>query len=122
MQMALPDRRIVNVIGDGSLMYYPQALWNAAAAGAPVLFVVLNNGCYRVLKIIIDRMGGPWADGAETTPGLDFATPAIDFVALAGSMGIEACRAVTPDDLRTALDRSAAATGPFLIDVVLPQD
>jgi thiamine pyrophosphate-dependent acetolactate synthase large subunit-like protein len=101
-------------------MYYPQALWSAAATGAPVLFIVLNNGCYQVLKIIIDRMGGPWGHTTDATPGLDFNTPAIDFVALAASMGVDGCRASTPDELRMALDRSAGVDGPFLIDVVLP--
>jgi benzoylformate decarboxylase len=122
MQMALPERRVVNVIGDGSLMYYPQALWSAASANVPVIFVVLNNGCYRVLKVIIDRMGGPWGADGERTPGLDFGSPPIDFVAMAESMGVSGQRVTTPTDLRTALERALDADGPFLVDVVLPQD
>ena len=68
IQMALPERRVVTVVGDGSLLYYPQALWNAATANAPVVFVVLNNTGYNVLKVIIDRMGGPWGAGRPTAP------------------------------------------------------
>jgi benzoylformate decarboxylase len=122
MQMALPERRVVNVVGDGSLMYYPQALWSAASAQTPVVFVVLNNGCYRVLKVIIDRMGGPWGSDGDRTPGLDFASPAIDFVAMAESMGVSGQRATTPTALHTALERAISADGPFLVDVVLQQD
>jgi benzoylformate decarboxylase len=122
MQMALPERRVVNVVGDGSLMYYPQALWSAASARVPVIFIVLNNGCYRVLKVIIDRMGGPWGSDGERTPGLDFASPAIDFVAMAESMGVSGQRATTPTALHTALERAISADGPFLVDVVLQQD
>ncbi len=122
MQMALPARRIVNVIGDGSLMYYPQALWSAASAQVPVIFIVLNNGCYRVLKVIIDRMGGPWGSDGERTPGLDFGSPAIDFVVMAESMGVSGKRATTPGEFRAALERALEADGPCLIDVALQQD
>jgi benzoylformate decarboxylase len=122
MKMAQPERPVVNVVGDGSLMYYPQALWSAASAQAPVIFLVLNNGCYRVLKVIIDRMGGPWGSDGETTPGLDFGAPAIDFVAMGESMGVSGQRATTPTELRAALERALSADGPFLVDVVLQQD
>jgi len=122
MQMAQPERPVVNVVGDGSLMYYPQALWSAASAHAPVIFIVLNNGCYRVLKVIIDRMGGPWGADGERTPGLDFGSPAIDFVAMGESMGVSGQRATTPEELRSAIERALSADGPFLVDVVLQQD
>jgi benzoylformate decarboxylase len=122
MKMAQPDRPVVNVVGDGSLMYYPQALWSAASAQVPVIFIVLNNGCYRVLKVIIDRMGGPWGTDGERTPGLDFGSPAIDFVAMGESMGVSGQRATTPTELRAALERALTADGPFLVDVRLQQD
>jgi benzoylformate decarboxylase len=122
MKMAQPERPVVNVVGDGSLMYYPQALWSAASAQVPVIFVVLNNGCYRVLKVIIDRMGGPWGSDGERTPGLDFGSPAIDFVAMGESMGVSGQRVTTPTELRAALERALTADGPFLVDVRLQQD
>jgi benzoylformate decarboxylase len=122
MKMAQPERPVVNVVGDGSLMYYPQALWSAASAQAPVIFVVLNNGCYRVLKVIIDRMGGPWGSDGDRTPGLEFGSPAIDFVAMGESMGVSGQRATTPTELRAALERALTADGPFLVDVILQQD
>lgn len=121
IKMALPERRVVNVVGDGSLMYYPQALWNAAHEATPVLFVVLNNGEYRVLKVITDRMGGPWGAGAEMPSGLDIEKPAIDFVALARSMGIDAERVSTPGELRPALARGVHADQPYLVEVLVEQ-
>ncbi|MGH9245864.1 MAG: thiamine pyrophosphate-binding protein [Acidimicrobiales bacterium] len=121
IQMARPDRRVVTVVGDGSLMYYPHALWNAASESLPVLFVVLNNGSYRVLKVIIDRMGGPWAASREMTPGLDIASPGIDYVRVADGMGVKGERATTPAELRSALERGLAASTPYLVEVVLEQ-
>jgi len=121
IKMALPQRRVVNVVGDGSLMYYPQALWNAAHEETPVLFVVLNNGEYRVLKMITDRMGGPWGGSTEMPVSLDIEKPAIDFVALARSLGVEAERVSTPAELRPALSRGIDAKQPYLVEVVLEQ-
>jgi benzoylformate decarboxylase len=119
MQLALPERRVVNVVGDGSLLYYPQALWNAANLGTPVLFVVLNNSGYRVLKVILERMG--WSS-TEMPPGLDIAGPDIDFVALAGSLGLDAERVLHPYELRPALEHGLEGTSPRLVEVVLPQN
>jgi benzoylformate decarboxylase len=120
IKMALPERRIVNVVGDGSLLYYPQALWNAANEQAPVLFVVLNNASYNVLKVILERMGGPWTADGSMPPGLEFGSH-VDFVALAGSMGVPGERPDTPDDLRAALKRGLDAPGPYVVEVVLDQ-
>lgn len=117
---ALPQRRVVNVVGDGSLLYYPQALWNAVSAGASVLFVVLNNASYRVLKLIIERMGGPWGADGRMPPGLDIRS-GIDLAALATSMGVPAERVTTPDELRASLKRGTDASGPYLVDVLMDQ-
>jgi benzoylformate decarboxylase len=121
IQMAQPERRVVNVVGDGSLLYYPHALWNAVNADAPVLFVVLNNGSYRVLQLIIDRMGGPWNAVGQPTPGLTIGRPSIDFVAMARAQGLEAEQVKSPAALRAALRRGLEARRPYLVDVLIDQ-
>lgn len=121
IQLALPDRQVVNVVGDGSLLYYPQALWNAASAQTPILFVVLNNASYNVLKVIIDRMGGPWGANGQMTPGLDIVGSRVGFVELAASMGVSGERAESPAELRAALDRGLDASAPYLVEVILEQ-
>jgi benzoylformate decarboxylase len=122
IHMAMPQRRVVNVVGDGSLLYYPHALWNAASEQAPVLFVVLNNASYHVLKVILERMGGPWASNRQMPPGLDIVGSRVDFVGLAASMGVPGERPDTPDELREALKRGLDASGPYLVEVVVDQD
>src|SRR5205823_7371563 len=82
MKLARPDRVVVNGIGDGSFLYYPQTLWTAANLGlGTVLFLVLNNSSYRVLKIGVQRMGGPWGVTGDYPPGLDIIGPAVDIAA-----------------------------------------
>jgi benzoylformate decarboxylase len=51
IKLAHPDRTVVGVIGDGSSMMTIQALWTAAHANIPVVFVICNNKAYRILKL-----------------------------------------------------------------------
>src|SRR5438105_6135000 len=50
VQLAYPGRKVVATIGDGSVMYAPQALWTAARYRIPVTYVVPNNTSYAILK------------------------------------------------------------------------
>src|SRR5262245_21147035 len=49
VKLAVPDRPVVGLIGDGSAMYTCQALWTAAHYRLAVVFVILNNRAYRIL-------------------------------------------------------------------------
>src|SRR3546814_12540082 len=57
-KLALPDRPVVALIGDGSAMYTCQALWTAARYKIGVVFVILNNSSYRILKQRVNAMRG----------------------------------------------------------------
>jgi benzoylformate decarboxylase len=51
IKLALPDRPVVALVGDGSAMYTIQALWTAANERlGGLVFVILDNGSYRILK------------------------------------------------------------------------
>jgi benzoylformate decarboxylase len=43
-------RHIIATIGDGSFQYSVQAIWTAAQHKLPIVFVVLRNGEYGILK------------------------------------------------------------------------
>ena len=88
VKLALPDRPVVALIGDGSAMYTVQALWTAAHYKLPVIWVILNNTSYRILKQRLVNMRG-LAEQADTFVGMELIDPAIDFVGLARSLGIE---------------------------------
>jgi benzoylformate decarboxylase len=120
IKLARPDRVVVNGIGDGSFLYYPHALWTAANLDLGALvFVVVNNSSYRVLKIGVQRMGGPWAPGGVYPPGLDISGPRVDIAATARAMGVQAERVEQPNDLRPALERAFAAGKPYLLDITV---
>ena len=50
VKIALPDRPVIALVGDGSAMYTCQALWTAARYKVGVVFVIFNNTSYRILK------------------------------------------------------------------------
>ena len=106
--LAEPKRKVIAVIGDGSMMYAIQALWTAAQWRLPITFVVVNNGCYLALK----RFGVRF----NVSPvGVDL--PGLDFEALAHGHGVDAVRVTRPEAIEPALRAAFVHAGPMLVDV-----
>ena len=118
VQLAWPERTVVATIGDGSVMYAPQALWTAARYRLPITYVVINNTSYAILKSGMVTLGLPSAKRG-IYPGMDLVDPEIDYLALARAMGVRAARVEKPADLREALADSLAHRGPALVDVAI---
>ena len=120
VKLAHPDRPVVALSGDGSAMYSIQALWTAAHHDLGVVFVILNNGEYRILKHNMDtyrqRFG---AKPDRGYPNMDLGAPDLGFVDLARGMGVEGVRVDKPDQLRTALDAALRSGRPYLLDVAI---
>lgn len=112
--LALPDRPIVAVVGDGSAMYSIQALWTAAHLELPVTYAILNNRSYRILK---ERMVS--MRGVRRFTGMDFHDPEIDFTGLAQSLGVKAVRVTDPRDIEPALRETIGSTGPRLLEFIV---
>lgn len=104
-------RKVIALLGDGSAMYTIQGLWSAAEQGARVSFLILNNGRYAAL----DHFAKLFA--MNRLPGTDIT--GIDFVALAGGMGVPARRVSDVADLDAALAWSLAAIGPTLVELMV---
>jgi len=112
VSLALRDRPVMAVVGDGSAMYSIQALWTAAHLKLPLTYVIANNRSYRILKERLKSMRG-----SERYIGMDLREPEIDFVGLAESMGVPAHRITEPDEVAPALRAAMASGVPRLLDV-----
>ena len=116
--IAAPGRKVLSLEGDGSAMYTIQALWTMAREGLDVTVVIFANRAYQILL-------GEYAGVGAGTPGpraahmLRLDSPALDFVGLARSMGVEAGRAADLESLAAQLQRGFASNGPYLIEAVL---
>jgi benzoylformate decarboxylase len=112
ISIALPNRPVVAVVGDGSAMYSVQALWTAANMKLPITYIIPNNRGYRILKerLISFR-------NTDRFVGMDIADPDIDFVGLAESMGLESRHVEAPQDFAGVLREAIASGQPNLVDV-----
>jgi benzoylformate decarboxylase len=107
---------VVSFVGDGGAMYSPQALWSAAHYKARTIFVVFNNRRYGVLQNVAKSLCYANAKAGRFV-GMDVADPAIDFQALAASMGVPAERADDRHAVGAAINRALKRDGPSLIEI-----
>ena len=114
LRMALPDRPVLAVLGDGSSLYAIQALWSAARYGVGALFIVMANGGYAIM----DKLA---ADTGKPAPWPGFET--IDIAAIARALGCEAARVESHADLIARLDEILPALAqrdaPLLLEVAV---
>ncbi len=103
------NRPVVMVVGDGSFQYSVQSIWTAAQLRLPVLFIVLRNGEYAILKAFAEVEDSPGV------PGLDI--PGIDIVSLARGYGCHATRAETVEVLRSEAAAAADRHAPTVLEV-----
>jgi acetolactate synthase-1/2/3 large subunit len=116
--LACPDRTVINFQGDGGAMYTLQSLWTQAREQLRVITILCANRAYRILQVESARTG------ASATPGrarslTELSPPPLDWLKLAGGMGVPASRADSLESLRRALSAALAGEGPHLIEVVL---
>ncbi len=121
-QCANPDRPVFGIIGDGSAMMTIQGLWTAANDNIPCIFVICNNGMYRVLKVNFDVYQRQILKESEPAGRnllySDFPTP-FDVAAIANSMGVHGERIVDPSEIGPAVKRAVASGKPALLDMII---
>ena len=119
VQLGMPDRPVVGVMGDGTAIMTVQALWTAANSNIPAVFVICNNQSYRVLKLnsnVYHRLQGlPLPDKYVMA---DFDIP-LDFKAQAEAYGVEGVRVETPEDLAAQVRRGCEMDKPLVIDAII---
>ncbi len=116
--VACPDRKVICLQADGSAMYTVQALWTQAREGLDVTTLLLNNRSYAILKQELANVG-PGDAGRRALDMMELDRPALNWVGLARSMGVEAERAKTMEELERELAAGLRSEGPYLIDLVL---
>jgi benzoylformate decarboxylase len=120
VKVAMPDRPVVAVSGDGSAMYSIQALWTAAHHKLAIVFVVLANRQYRILKHNVDVWRQNFQPGTQHPyQQMDLTGPELDFVHLAAGMGVEAVRVEKADAIAPALAAAIAANRPYLVEIAI---
>ena len=102
-------RHIVATIGDGSFQYSIQSIWTAAQHKLPIVFVVLRNGAYAILKSFA------LLEKTPNVPALDL--PGLDIASLATGFGCRTANVTTTDELASEFKEALQADGPTVIVV-----
>jgi benzoylformate decarboxylase len=114
-QIAEPARRVFAVIGDGSAMYSITALWSAANQKLPVIFLIMNNEGYQILKNRLKAF-----HGNDRPIGMDFNDPPMDITKIAQGFGVAAERVGTAEGFDAALERALdRSDAPSLLEVMV---
>ena len=102
-------RTVVATIGDGSFQYSVQAIWTAAQHRLPVVFVVMRNHEYSILKAfaLLEKTPG--------VPGLDL--PGLDIASIATGFGCRAINVDSTEKLAAEFTAALGADGPTVIVV-----
>ncbi|MEJ1967675.1 MAG: acetolactate synthase large subunit [Rhizomicrobium sp.] len=116
--VAAPQAKVVCIQGDGGAMYTLQALWSQAREKLDVTTVIFANRSYAILNIELARVGAG-NPGPKALSMLDLHNPELDWVKLAGGMGVEASRAAGIRDFESQFESAMQGRGPRLIEVVL---
>ena len=116
--LACPGRRVINLQADGSAMYTVQALWTQAHEALDVTTLLCSNRSYNILRVELIRAGVA-SIGPSALSLIDIDRPAIDWVKLAGGLGVPAVSVNTAEALARALRKALAEPGPRLIEMVL---
>ncbi|MFP4170383.1 MAG: biosynthetic-type acetolactate synthase large subunit [Methanomassiliicoccales archaeon] len=111
VQVAYPDRPVVDIAGDGSIQMVIQEFATAVSEELPVTVVVMNNGWLGMVK--------QWQKlfKERRYSGTHFQKNP-DFVKLAEGYGAEGVRVERASELREALERGIKSDVPFLVDVM----
>lgn len=121
VKLAAPNRPVIAVVGDGSSMMTVQALWTAANANIPVVYVICGNNAYRVLKLNMNlyktHILGEQSPQSQYI-AMDFPTP-LNIAGIAEAMGVDSSRIHNPADIAPALARVIALGKPALLDIAI---
>ncbi|MBM3485719.1 MAG: thiamine pyrophosphate-binding protein [Alphaproteobacteria bacterium] len=111
VKLALRDRPVVSLIGDGSFLYNPvtQSLGYAQRAGLPIIIVIYNNNQYRAMR---DNHEDYYPDGVAHQHDLWYGAPigGPDYATLGEPFGCWGRRVEDPAALVPALRDAHRAT------------
>ena len=111
-QIAHPDKTVVCVSGDASVLMNIQELATGKQHGLPVKLIISNNGYMGMV-----RQWQQLNHGSRYSHSYTDSLP--DFVALAAAFGWRGAKVSDPAELEQALKTCLAHDGPYLLDVTV---
>lgn len=122
VKLAMPDRQVVAMVGDGDFLMTMQEMATAAMLGTPIVMVVVNNQGWLAIKDL--QMD---AFGKGRAIATDFQTPAgkpysVDIASSAEAFGWYAQKTATRRGIAPALRKALASERPSLVEITVHRE
>ena len=114
-QMALKDKRVINIAGDGSFGMNCNELVTAAKNNLPIIVIILNNNSLGMVR----QWQNFFYEGRYSSTTLNRST---DFVKLSEAFGGKGYRVYEKEELLPVLKKALEYKGPVVIDYVIHND
>ena len=114
-QMAMPDKQVVNIAGDGCFRMNMNEIATAVRQKLPLIQVVINN---HVLGMVRQWQTLFYEQHYSATVLND----SVDFVKLAEAMGATGYRATSQEEFAAAFAKAMESDMPVLIDCIIDSD
>ncbi len=115
---AAPDRRIICLAGDGSIMMNLQELQTIIGNRLPIKIFILNNNGY----VSIFQTHRNFFNGVEVGGGPKSNVTFPDFEALTKAFGFPYLRCARHDDMAETIAATLATSGPAVCEVMLDEN
>ena len=121
VKLARPNQQVICMVGDGSFLFGPTALWNMARLELPVIVVVYNNHAYSGphSRVVANVPGGRMIETGQFVHDY-LGNPDMNMADIARGFGVAGEVVNSPAQLREALARARVHTvegKPYLLDV-----
>ncbi len=118
VKMALPEREVVVLLGDGSYLMLNSEIATSVMLGLKLVIVVLDNRGFGCINRLQQACGGaPFNNLFEDCIRATEVAPKIDFAAHASALGARAENVGTIPELEDALARARASDRTYVISI-----
>ena len=113
-KMAMPDREVVVLLGDGSYLMMNSDLYSTVLTDHKLIVIVADNGGYAVIDRLQVNQGGESFNNLFADCRVERLVD-VDFAAHAAAMGCETETVQTIGELESAIERARAADRTYVI-------
>ena len=114
-KVAMPEKRVINIAGDGCFRMNMNELATASRYNIPVIEVVVNNHVLGMVR----QWQNLFYEGRYSATILD---DSVDFVKVAEALGCKGIRVTKKEEFAPALQEAFACGGPVLLDCQVDSD
>jgi acetolactate synthase-1/2/3 large subunit len=121
-KLAMPDRQVVSITGDGDFMMSLPELGTAVMNNIPVVFLVQNNQGYMSIRGGQRKFMGRHIASEFNHHKGNGEPYSADIAAVAKNFGVESWKVTADEDLEKSLKAALDCGGPALVEVMTSRD